>query len=139
MQYIFSGLSYTQHNLWDILAGFQYTGCDTADQPPAQDNNACDHGEPVREDDELDTRPEDEELDNRHACMKHVVDSVNWFCSEDTNMLCADGQGIYMRYTALILCINQYFELFMSCPMAELHQWYVVYSWYILGITLRYL
>ena len=33
-----------------------------------------------------------------HACMKHVVDSVNRFCSEDTHVLCADRQVIYMRY-----------------------------------------
>ena len=29
----------------------------------------------------------------------------------------------------------EYFELFMSCPKDELHQWYVVYIWYILIIN----
>ena len=58
----------------DILAGFRNTGRDTTDPPPPLDNNAgdSDDGEPVTEDDELDTR---------HACMKHVVDSVNRFRS----------------------------------------------------------
>ena len=47
-------------------------------------------------------RPEDDELDTSHATddasayMKHVVDSVNRFCSEDTHELCADGQVIYI-------------------------------------------
>ena len=30
----------------------------------------------------------------------------------------------------------EYFELFMSCPKDELHQWYVVYIWYILIINM---
>ena len=90
----------------DILAGFWNTWRETASPPPPQDNNAGDHREPVSEDDELDTRPEDDELDTMHACMKHVVDSVNRFCSEDTHVLCADGQVIYMRHTVLIPCVN---------------------------------
>ena len=59
----------------DILAGFRNTGRATADPPPPQDNDAGDHGEQVSEDDELDTR---------HACMKHVMDSVNRYYFEDT-------------------------------------------------------
>ena len=42
----------------------------------------------------------------QHGCIKRVVDSVNKFCSEDTQVLCADGQVIYMRYTIPIPCIN---------------------------------
>ena len=38
--------------------------------------------------------------------MTLVVDSVNRFCSEDTHVICADGQVMYMRYTVLIPCIN---------------------------------
>jgi Plavaka transposase len=30
-----------------------------------------------------------------HACMKHVVDSINAFCSDDKHLLCADGKVIY--------------------------------------------
>ena len=37
-----------------------------------------------------------------HACMKHVVDSVNRFCSADTHLLCADGQVIYNEYDMFI-------------------------------------
>ena len=40
-----------------------------------------------------------------HACMQHVVDSVNRFCSADTHVLCADGQVMYNRYILLITCI----------------------------------
>ena len=120
----------------DILAGFGNTRRATADPPAPQDNNAGDHGEQVPEEGELDTRPEDDELDTRHPSMEQVV---NRFCSEDNHVLCADGQVIYIRYTILIPCIKQYFELFMSCPKDELHQWYVVYTWYILGKTLTYL
>ena len=38
-----------------------------------------------------------------HACMKHVVDSVNRFCSEDTHVFCADGQVVYLTYDIHIL------------------------------------
>ena len=33
----------------------------------------------------------------------------------------------------------EFFKLFMPCPKDELFQWYVVYTWYIPGITLTYL
>lgn len=38
-----------------------------------------------------------------HACMKHVVDSINRFCSQETHVLCADGQVIYLTYDIHIL------------------------------------
>ncbi len=38
-----------------------------------------------------------------HACMNHVVDSVNKFCSADTHVLCADGKVIFHTYLILIL------------------------------------
>ena len=84
----------------DILEGFRNTGRDTANPPHPQDNDAGGNGEQV---------PKDDELDTRHACTKHVVDSINRFYSEDTRVLCADGQEIYMRllrYTVVIPCIN---------------------------------
>ena len=37
-----------------------------------------------------------------HACMKHVVDSINGFCSADKHLLCADGKVIYHAYTCFI-------------------------------------
>ena len=84
----------------DILSGFRNTWRGTADPPPPQDNDAGVHGDQVLEDDELDT------MQGPEGCMKRVVDFVNRFCSEDTHVLCADGQVIDMRYTVLILCIN---------------------------------
>jgi hypothetical protein len=35
--------------------------------------------------------------------MKHVVDSINRFCSQETHVLCADGQVIYLIYDIHIL------------------------------------
>ena len=40
-----------------------------------------------------------------HACMQHVVDSVNRFCSAETHVLFADGQVMYNRYILLITYI----------------------------------
>ena len=33
--------------------------------------------------------------------MKHVVDSVNKFCSTDKYLLCADGKVVYLGYLIL--------------------------------------
>jgi hypothetical protein len=41
-----------------------------------------------------------------HACMKHVVDSINVFCSADKHLLCADGKVIYLIYTLFILVLD---------------------------------
>ena len=43
-----------------------------------------------------------------------------------------------MRYS-LYTMYKLYLELLISYPKDELHEWYVVYTWYILGITLTYL
>ena len=57
----------------------------------------ADHRKPV---------PDDDEWDTKHAWMKHVVDSVNRLCSEDTRVLCADVLMLYMRCKVHIPCIN---------------------------------
>ncbi len=31
-------------------------------------------------------------LEMHHACVKHVVDSINNFCDKDVHVLCADNQ-----------------------------------------------
>ena len=33
-------------------------------------------------------------LEMHHACIKHVVDSINNFCDKDVHVQCADGQAI---------------------------------------------
>ena len=31
-----------------------------------------------------------------HACMKHVVDSINKFCSTDSHIMCAHGKVVFL-------------------------------------------
>ena len=43
-------------------------------------------------------------LDMHHACIKHVVESINDFCDKDVHVQCADGQVI-QGYPCISLCI----------------------------------
>jgi len=43
-------------------------------------------------------------LDMHHACIKHIVDSINDFCDKDVHVQCADGQVI-SGYPCISLCI----------------------------------
>jgi hypothetical protein len=33
-----------------------------------------------------------------HACMKHVVDSINKVCSTDSHIMCTDGKVVFLLY-----------------------------------------
>ena len=44
-------------------------------------------------------------LEMHHACVKHVVDSINNFCDKDVHVLCADNK-VKLGYTCLSLCVH---------------------------------
>ena len=43
-------------------------------------------------------------LGMHHACIKHIVDSINNFCEKDVHVQCADGQ-VKAGYPYLSQCI----------------------------------
>ena len=42
-------------------------------------------------------------LEMHHACVKHIVDSINNFCDKNVHVLCADNK-VKLGYPCLFLC-----------------------------------
>ena len=49
-----------------------------------------------------------------HACMKHVVDSINKFCSNDSHIMCADCKVVFLLYPYELIFFASKFQLFAT-------------------------